>query len=382
MKRYSRTDGSEDHMQTVDVSEEEIQRGYEEGRAAEDAARKWLDSATSWRAVNMREVLSGRNRTPGPSMFARSDGVRLLYPGKAHSFVGASESLKSWAAMLACAQVMADGGGVLYIDFEDNAETFVERMRVLGVTDDTMLAHLCYIRPDEPLLGAVQHEDLVAAGMSVDPALIVLDGVTECMAMHGWDPNAAVDVAKYHGKLLRKLTQVGAATLEIDHAGKDELRGAAGSQHKRAGIDGVVYTFKVVQYAARGVAGYTRISVSKDRHGHVRAHAKGNVIGDFHLDTSEGAENVAWVSPPADAAEEREEKEFDGLEALARIVESLSEPTSTNQVAGLYGKTPRTTQKMLGQLVHGGYVIAQPGSHNATLWSSVRLFPSSSSDSS
>jgi hypothetical protein len=359
--------------------DDELEAALRDERAAADAARKWLSEATSWRPASIRDVLRGR-RTPPPTLFQRTDGVSLLYAGKAHSFVGESESLKTWAAMHACAQIMASGRGVLYIDFEDTAETFVERMRVLGVPDVLLLKHLCYIRPDEPLAAWAQQKDLVEAGMASDPALVVLDGVTEAMAMHGWDVNQATDIAKYHHKLLRKLTRTGAATLEIDHAGKDELRGAVGSQHKRAGIDGVVYTFKPVEYAGVGRHGYARVSVVKDRHGHVRAHTVGSVIGEFHLNTSDDGEGdgTAWLEPSAHdgtATGQHAADRIERLEELARIVEGLSEPMSTRYIAGLWDKHAVVTQRALTKLMEGGYVTSEAGPRGATMWTSVRLFP-------
>ncbi len=62
-------------------------------------------------------------------------------------------------------------------------------------------------------------------------------------------------------------------------------------------------------------------------------------------------------------------------------MESLSEPMSTKYIAGLWDKHPVSTARALNKLLEGGYVVAEAGPRNATLWTSVRLFPTSTETS-
>jgi hypothetical protein len=70
----------------------------------------------------------------------------------------------------------------------------------------------------------------------------------------------------------------GIASIGIDHTAKDAGRGALGSQHKRAGLDGAEYLFESVTHGGRGGMSVARVRVTKDRHGFVRSWAE-NTVG-------------------------------------------------------------------------------------------------------
>jgi hypothetical protein len=139
-------------------------------------------------------------------------------------FYGPSESLKSWAALLACKSVLDAGFTALYIDFEADEETLVERARIVGIPDGALGRTLQYIRPEEPLKGnSSALADLSMAEQDVRPTLVILDGVTEAYSLHGWDINKATDAAELQ-KLFGSFAD-GTTTVAIDHAGKDASRG-------------------------------------------------------------------------------------------------------------------------------------------------------------
>lgn len=336
-----------------------------EERALVDEARRAAELATSWQPADLRAALDGRSTAAPPRYLARSDGARMIYPGKAHSFVGESETLKSWAAMAACQDVLDQGGRILYIDFEDVVATFAERMTALGIKRDVLRKRAVYIRPDEALATERSRRDLAETGAAANPDLIVIDGVTEAMALHGWDINSATDVAKYHALLLRRLTKTGAATLEVDHAGKDELRGAVGSQHKRAGIDGAVYGFKKYQPGGRGKLGRIRVSVVKDRHGYVRQHCEGDAFGIFVLDATEGDGTVTAQIELPDVVSH--DPKATPPETRARLLEetlaNFPEGISKNKLREVLQWSERTVTRYLTEV----NARQEPGPHGATL---------------
>jgi hypothetical protein len=261
-------------------SEAEGARG---GDAPGDAHGENLRSEpqSSWEPINLKAVLAGDLSPEEPTMLARSDGAGMIYPGRAHIFYGEKESLKTWAAEIACAQLLVAGVEVLYVDFEDNEKTLVARLMALGVTGEQILDGLTYIRPDEPLDDA-QAEKMNRLTAEHDFRLAILDGVTEAMVLHDMDINDNADSAAFQRLLARELTSRGIAVVSIDHTSPTSPRREdkpIGAQHKQTGIDGAAFYFDAKTPLARAlegtaVTGITRIQVTKDRPGGVRGRSE------------------------------------------------------------------------------------------------------------
>lgn len=274
-------------------------------RRAEDAAHAARDleehPLTSWDAV---EIPTNLEPEP-PTMLHRTDGMALLYPGKTHSFVGEPEGGKTWLALAACQETLARGAGVMYVDFEDSARGVVRRLTQLGVGLNSIRARFAYIRPAVKIKSAGAEHSLVRTGARYRPELIVLDGVTECMALHDWDINSSTDTARFLDWFPRLWDKTGAAVVLIDHvvkAAESQGRWAIGSQHKLAGVNGASYTLKVVDVFGRGRHGRAEIGVAKDREGEVRAVAHdGKIAGVFNLRGSADG-SVRWDVEPYDDA--------------------------------------------------------------------------------
>ncbi len=266
---------------------------------------------SSWAPVDLTGALAGDDVEP-PTLFSRSDGVCLLYPGRTHAFQGESETCKSWAAQLAVKQTIAKGGNVLYIDFEDDVGGVVARLRSLGLSDVQIAGHFTYIRPDEPLHGrhgeaTPASSDLLTALEARGPfALAIVDGVTEAMTTEGLDLISNADIATWMRLIPRRLARTGAAVVVLDHVTKDQAtqgRYALGGQHKLSGLSGACYKFSLLKYFARSsgsepVDGRFAITVTKDRPGYVRAHAGDDKVGELHLTSWPDGGVSATVEPP------------------------------------------------------------------------------------
>jgi hypothetical protein len=225
----------------------------------------------------------------------RTDGVCLLYPGEIHSLAGEPESCKGWIALSTVAELIATGRDVLYLDFEDSATSIVGRLLALGVAADAIPRRLAYVRPTDPFDTAA-FADLSRKSF----ALAVIDGVSEAYALLGLDVHSSTDAAKFLAAIPRPLADGGAAALEIDHVVKDrEHRGryAFGAQHKLAGV-AVAYGTVVVDEPSRLAPGLVKLTISKDRHGHVRGHALGKVIAEVQITPGDDGERVAVTIAP------------------------------------------------------------------------------------
>jgi hypothetical protein len=246
-------------------ADDEIERRIKAGALPEE---QFVE--TSWQMVDLEPYKRGEQVVAPPQFLVRSDGRALIYPGRPHVFFGESESLKSWAALEACREVIAAGYTALYVDFESSEPSFVERCRHARVPEAAIGAALQYVRPTEPLTGAGSRALIARSewntALSRTNGLVVLDGVSECYALHSWNINDATDAARSQATF----SVAGAATIAIDHTAKDAGRGVLGSQHKRAGLDGAEYEFTSRVRGGRGGESISAVRVTKDRHGWVR----------------------------------------------------------------------------------------------------------------
>lgn len=292
---------------------------------------------TSWEPIELGPVWRGETHDQPPTILARTDNISLVYPGKVNTFQGESESMKTWAALCAIAEQLLAGRPCIYIDFEDSPTTIVERLALLGVGPD---APLTYLRPDSPFTYAAA-DQLAHMLDELHPALVILDGVTEAMTLQGLDLMSNADIARWMKALPRWIARHPAApaVITIDHVPKNpdgRGKGAIGGQHKRAGIDGIGLTFTVgSEPLARGRDGRARITIDKDRPGHVRAHAgpRGH-IGDLvitHYDNT-----LQWAIDPYEDTQDDTGEPRSERQALAdTILEVLAESTVPWSIRGL-----------------------------------------------
>ncbi len=262
---------------------------------------------SSWQPVDLGPILRGEYKPPTPTLMRRSDGVCLLYPGKVHSFYGEPESGKSFAAQGVSAQVLMDGGRVLYLDYETDAATVVERLVMMGVAVDDIEAGFVYVEPDaRPEDGLADLLD----GQTYD--LAVVDGVTEALVISGLKSIDNDDVTGWMRRVPRRIAeQTGAAVVTVDHVTKSKDgrgRSAIGAQAKLAALSGPAYIFEVDGPLGRGLRGVVQVRIGKDRPGGVRPYGvdwrksdRTQAIATVVVD-SIGAGTVFTIDPPTPSA--------------------------------------------------------------------------------
>jgi hypothetical protein len=235
----------------------------------------------TWEPVDLGPILRGETARPEPTIgLSRSDGLRLLYPGKEHTVMGEMESGKSWFC-LACAVAELDAGHhVVYIHFEesDPSDT-VERLRALGATDEAIADRFLFVAPNEPV-----RPERMAILVGYSPSLAVLDGVNEAMSLHTMGIRDEDGVATFRRRLVKPFTAAGASVLGADHVVKDqEKRGRSplGSIHKGNGLTGSLILLENADPFGRGERGRSHVFITKDRPRYLRRHGKpgGKVAG-------------------------------------------------------------------------------------------------------
>lgn len=324
---------------------------------------------TGWEPVDLALVLSEGYEPPRPDLLRRSDGAALLYRGRINALYGESGSGKSWIAMAACAQVIAEGGTVLYIDLEDHVGSVMARMMGLGLTAEQLMAGFLYVSPQVAWSGfaALQLVQLIEG---YDVQLAVIDSTGEAMALDGAEPNSDDDTARWFRQVPRTLAQAGPAVLLLDHVPKasDAPKGfAIGSQRKRAAIDGASYRVEVITAPARGAKGHLKMITAKDRGG---AYQHGEKVAEVYVeDGIDSAVDLA-ITPPEMGTKDRLKVEMTKWmrNKPAQVSSVLLKAVGGNQ---------ETRRAALNELVADGYLTeAKKGNARYIAFARLYLAPS------
>lgn len=251
----------------------------------DNVAEQPEDVRHGWETTDLAVILAEGYEAPSPVVLRRDDGVALFYAGRVNGLIGESGSGKSFVAIAACAQVLDDGGHVLYVDLEDHAATLTRRLLDLGVDRASIIDGFHYVQP-ELAYGTAASEHLEGLVADLDVALVVIDSVGEAMALQSLKQNDDDEVARWFRALPRRLAALGPAVVLVDHVpkAKDAPSGyAIGSQRKRAAIDGHSMRCEQIKSLGRGLAGVVKLTTAKDRNG---VHPTGMVVAEMHLDAT------------------------------------------------------------------------------------------------
>ncbi|AFM17431.1 hypothetical protein Mycch_2664 [Mycolicibacterium chubuense NBB4] len=233
------------------------------------------DTERSWQPIDLTDLLSGEYAPPKPVVGQRSDGVGLFYPGKVHTIASESEAGKTWLALAAAFDEIKAGNHVLYIDFEDNEQGIVGRLLAFQLEPELIGEFFHYIKPMQSVNSQQNLADLTETVVTHQPILVIIDGVTEAMTVHGLKPNLNEEIALFSEMLPRKLSRMGCAVVCLDHVVKSlDGRGryAIGGVHKLNGLDGAAYILESREPISIGVTGRSDILIAKDRPGQLRRH--------------------------------------------------------------------------------------------------------------
>lgn len=363
---------------TNTLQDDEEQALYDLLGAPTSGTQEAPKERTSWWPRGLGNILAGVEEEPPPAYLARLDGVRLFYAGKVNAILGESESGKTWVALLAVVQALEAGVRVVYLDFEDTPAGIVGRLRALGVPDDTIMARLSYIGPDE-VLHAAASNDLRELLELAQPGLITLDGWNAAMTLLGLDLNSNTDATRFAQILLKPLAASGAAVVAIDHVPKSKEargKGGIGAQAKRAMLTGCAITVEVAEPFGRGMTGRLRLYVDKDRAGHVRAvSAEAKFAGTAILesDAVTGSVTVSIRPPDAGTKAEREHDQRAPLkEAICGFLQGNPLATQNAIYAGVEGRN-EVIKEALEELVRDEHV-ARTTRGQAKLHTLVRLY--------
>lgn len=333
----------------------------------------------SWAPVDLGPYLRGEVTRPVPSVgLYRSDGLRMLYPGKEHAVIGEMESGKSWFALACAAAELAAAHPVLYIHFEesDPSDT-LERLLALGVGPPVIEKLFRFVAPERQV-----GTDALRRLLDPAPSLVVFDGVNEAMSLHRWGIREEDGAAQFRRHLVMPCTRVGAASLSCDHVVKDvERRGrnAIGSIHKGNGLSGSLILLENADPFGRFARGRSHVFVTKDRPGHLRQHGRADktagktFMGELVVDDTQvytpDLELKFWA--PTDRAQTalppREDDEETVLAAVRDIVAKGAE-ANVRMIRGAIGARKDRVDNALTRLVLDGRLQERSGARNARVF--------------
>jgi hypothetical protein len=257
------------------------------------------DMPHGWERVDLALVLADGYEPPVPSILQRIDGKALFYRGRMNALYGESGSGKSWVALKTAAQILADGGNVVYIDLEDHPGSVASRLMAIGVARQDLIERFAYISPDGGW-NERAGEEWERFIVDNDAELVVIDSTGEAMAADGTKPNDDDEVARWFRRVPRRLARAGACVLVLDHVPKSKDtndRFAIGSQRKLAAIDGAAYRVEVGVAPAKGIEGHINLITTKDRGGNYQHGAK---VAEIDISDDGLGSTTVNVKPPGD----------------------------------------------------------------------------------
>lgn len=349
--------------------------------AAEGEGDKEPAEPTSWAAQDITKALTEPPKQP--EYLTLNNNESILYPAATHIIYAPSEHGKSWVTQITATQALEADRKVAYIDFEDTAQGVGQRLKALGTPTETLTdtTRFRYIRPFEPL--QTKHGAWTLAALDLQalidwtPHLVILDGVTEAMAIEALSPNDAADVAAWFTLLPSRLAALGACVVMIDHTakkqGEDNTPTELGSQHKRAAVTGASILCEAIKRPGRAtgiepIEGLIRLQLAKDRPGYLRGRYPGEMpaLADITL-TSWPDNTITYHVEPSIGAGRSVKTPL-----MHEIVEYLTlyGADSRSQIAIGLGKdrTDKTVGGVLSEMLKARHVAHEAGPRNSRIF--------------
>ena len=309
--------------------------------------------------------MNGEITQPQPSLgITRSDGLRLIYPGREHAVLGETESGKTWMALGCVAAELTAAHHVVYIHYEEgDPGSAIERLRLLNVDPAMIAGRLRFVAPSR-----AARTEWVAALLDPAPALVVHDGVNEAMSLIGAEIKDVDGAAMFRRRLVTPFLRAGATTLACDHmpmvrdAGR---RDAYGSVHKGNTLDGARIMLENTAPFGRHMRGVSYVFVTKDRPGHLRANGRPTktpgktFVGVLVVDDSEtvGPDFSMRFFAPKDDDESPADKQTVTLAQLGDIVHDV--------VGALPDHTVSSQRKLFAEIRKAGQPFREGAIRNA-----------------
>jgi hypothetical protein len=254
----------------------------------------------------------------------------------------------------------------------------VSRLKILGVPEQAILDRFGYVSPSEPL----PPEGVEGLEAWIEAAhLVVLDGVTDAMTLHQWNPLDNKDAAEFMQRLVGPFSS-GArrpAVLMVDHVTKSkDNRGryAIGAQHKLAAVQ-VQFTVEMTMPFDQDDDGTIALSVTKDRYGQIQRLASAGddkKVAKFrfqHPIADSEAMTVAIDPPAGDSGSGRSDFDPSMLWEILKVVGHNESGAFKGQIKTLVRRRDSVLIEGVEHLKQLGLIEGIP-SGRTTAWKLIR----------
>ncbi|KRA23721.1 hypothetical protein ASD65_04220 [Microbacterium sp. Root61] len=322
----------------------------------------------SWAPRDLSDVMADDYEPPKPTVFRRTDGMGLFYPGTVNEFHAVGGTGKTLAALAVCAEALRDGQTVLYVDYEEHPGRIVQRLRNYGIPDDVIRSRFLYVKPTE-----MPTSEALESLMQRSPSVVIIDTFAESFNnLTGGDSHRTDDVTAWF-KLPRHFADAGACVIVTDHIPKDAQNKLMpiGSQAKHSGYKGAIYYLDAPTGSGLVKDGHGRLRfiLGKDNGGDIGVRA-GECAATFYLDAT--GEVSTWTLQAPDtgailaeaAAAHTAERERIAL-ALTDGGGSLPSRAKLWDALGLGKNSTPGALAALTDMIEDGSVIEEAGVGNA-----------------
>lgn len=204
----------------------------------------------------------------------------LIYRARRVLLSGELESLKTWASLVLTKAEFDAGYPVAWADLDAmGSGEILDRLRALGVADETISRQFLYFEPTETLKQG-RLGDVCALIRERGVRYFPIDSFNPMLNLHGLDPQSTSDVETFWREIATPITEAGAAPTLLDHVPKNPTgRGkyAYGSERKATGA--IVHIgFQLLETLKRGATGRTLLTTHKDRPGYLPRPTIGRLV--------------------------------------------------------------------------------------------------------
>jgi hypothetical protein len=299
---------------------------------------------------------------PVPTIGEVAEDLYLFYRGMLNGIIGPSETFKTWLACHIIIEELRVGGTVLYFDFE--CTPIISRLKEMGATDE-LLESFSYCQPEDQLPSSQEDRRRVIAALVTGAALVIVDGLTEAMALEGQDIISNSGAAFYENEVLKPMTASGDVTVIYIHHTPHVAPRALGAQHFKSMVTG---SSVLTEVNDAGTLVY--LSVNKDRHGGlteavVRRRSFANLalekdaVGVLHFQTKLIERTNSGQFVPTERIDEV-------VHWVARFMAEHNEGPSMNRIALGVGGRRATTIRAVRMAAKKGRLVLQEGVHHNT----------------
>lgn len=285
---------------------------------------------------------------------------------------------KTWLALTAVLQVLAEGGTALYFDEEGGDDLMRERLYALGAAQADIAERFHYF-PFEARQWTDDDLDALEA-MVIDASktgpiqLAVFDSLPDFLAAAGLSEDSAKDVTTFINRVCGRLRQHGISQLALDHltkppsgdkGKKERSRYSRGSGAKLAKVDATVLIESAEPFDATR-SGRLRLWKTKDRYGRLdvpRMDEPGRLLdvtvgdGTVRITASGAVAEPKWAGP---------------TECVQKVTELLRTVGTTgltsNKIVEGVRMRRQTVQAALDQMAREGVIRCKAGARNSLVW--------------